>query len=209
MCAGLGTEYTCKASQGAVLALRSEAHAQTIFENIDLKQYVLRHHESWCAYVRDVLRQSVKPSAIVMVSGWVKTGPDWAAAAFRNTSSRRSVSAKTSAGGSASVDAGFEHTDSVDGPTMHRHGEKYLDAGLGNPALRARDQSVFIKRYKVRRRLGIVRAVIAGAGDHRLPPGDGRNEEDGHVERGMDLDEGTNEVCSAPFASFHQDPDHV
>ncbi|GJE97235.1 WD40 repeat domain-containing protein [Phanerochaete sordida] len=192
---GIDAEYTCKASQGAVLALKSEAHAQTIFENIDLKEYVLRHHDSWCTYVRDVLRQNVKPSAIVMVSGWVKTDPDWAAAAFSNVSSRRGASLTAGAGSSASVDAGFEQTDSVDGPEMHRHGEHYLGLGPGTPGLPARDQSVFLKRYKVRRRLGIVRTVVAGAGYHRLPRGsDGRGgDDDEHVERGMDLDEGESE----------------
>ncbi|GJE97251.1 hypothetical protein PsYK624_134670 [Phanerochaete sordida] len=99
--AGIDAEYTCRASQGAVLVLQSEAHSQTIFENTELKEDVLRHHEGWCAFARDVHHLTVKSSAIVMVSGWVKTGPDWAAAAFSNTGSRRSASVKASAGGLA------------------------------------------------------------------------------------------------------------
>ncbi|GJE97248.1 hypothetical protein PsYK624_134640 [Phanerochaete sordida] len=198
--AGIDAEYTCKASQGAVLALKSEAQEQTIFENLDLKQYVLQHHESWCTYVRDVLRLPVKPAAIVMVSGWVKTGPDWAVAAFSSSSSSTSASLKGGVGGSAGAGAGGEHTSSEDGSPMHREGEQYAAKDPEPAAPRARDQSIFIKRFKVRRRLGIVRTVVAGAGYHRLPRGDGRHggDENGHVERGMDLDEGVSEPGEVP-----------
>ncbi|GJE97264.1 WD40 repeat domain-containing protein [Phanerochaete sordida] len=188
--AGIGAEYTCTASQGAVLALKSVTDAHTVFDNTELKAYVLRNHERWCAFAHDVHHLAVKPAAIVMVSGWVKTRPDWAAAAFSNTGSRRSASVKASAGGVAGIEAGTEHTDSVEGPTMHRHGERYVNKGSEPYRALKLNQSVFIKRYKVRRRLAIVRTVVAGAGCHRLPRGD---DEDEHVERGMDLDEGGSE----------------
>ncbi|GJE97253.1 hypothetical protein PsYK624_134690 [Phanerochaete sordida] len=193
--AGIDAQYTCKASQGAVLALKSQAQEQTIYENLDLKQYVLRHHDSWCMYVRDVLRHGVKPSAVVMISGWVKTSPDWAVAAFNNTSSSSRASLKGGAGGSAGVNVGLEHACSEDGSPMHREGEHY-EAEEPNPTTpRARDQSIFIKRFKIRRRIWVVRTIVAGAGYNRLPPGDRpvEDEQNVHVDRGMSLDEGENE----------------
>ncbi|EKM58786.1 uncharacterized protein PHACADRAFT_73658, partial [Phanerochaete carnosa HHB-10118-sp] len=172
----LETSYTCKAAQGAVLVLKSEAHAERMFENRLLKKHILRNHDKWCAYVKDELFQDVNPEDIVVVSGWVKTGADWAAIAFGNASTTSSASAEGRVGGVAGVAAGGSHSRSVTGPRMERQGQNYLSgASSSQTAGGKRDHSVFVKRYKMLKRLGFLRKVVAGAGYDRLPgQGDGR-----------------------------------
>ncbi|EKM56568.1 uncharacterized protein PHACADRAFT_253776 [Phanerochaete carnosa HHB-10118-sp] len=196
--ATLGADYTCKASQGAVLELKSEAYAEAIFENLELKQYILRHHGEWHKYAKGKLHQDVKRGDIVMICGWVKTEADWAATAFSNTSTNTSISVGVQAGAVAGANAGASNTSSTTGPTMRRQGENYAKAS--GPAVKpsdtptnasevvanvpglilpepTRDQSVFVRRYKVETRLGVLKEVVAGAGYHRLPDaGDGRGD---------------------------------
>lgn len=174
--ATLSAKYTCHASHGAVLVLKSEAHAEAIFDNRALKKYIIRHHHTWHAYARDDLFQDIKLEDIVVISGWVKTEADWVVAAFSNTSTSSSGSVEAHAGGVAGFKAEGSHTTSVTGPKMHRHGERYLESASGAGLADAkRDQSVFVKRLKVRRRFVVWRKVVAGAGYHRLPePGDAR-----------------------------------
>ncbi|EKM56571.1 uncharacterized protein PHACADRAFT_66257, partial [Phanerochaete carnosa HHB-10118-sp] len=184
----LSAEYTCKAAQGAVLALKSEADAESIFDNLTLKEYILRHHDEWYAYARGILRQDVKREDIIMIIGWVKTEADWAAAAFSNTSTSSSVSVEGHAAGVTGLSMGTSHTTSVTGPMMQRQGENHV-ANAPSPAsaVPKRDQSVLVKRYMVRKWLGVLRRIVAGAGPDRLPdPGDERN---GSTEEGILADE--------------------
>ncbi|EKM56580.1 uncharacterized protein PHACADRAFT_141343 [Phanerochaete carnosa HHB-10118-sp] len=184
----LSAEYTCKAAQGAVLALKSEADAESIYDNLALKEYILRHHDEWYTYARGILRHDVKREDIVMIIGWVKTEADWAAAVFSNTSTSSSVSIEGRGGGVAGMGMGTSHTSSVTGPTMQRQGENYLANAPGPvPAVPKRDQSALVKRYKVRKWLGVVKRVVAGGGYHRLP--DGGDERGGSAEEGISAQE--------------------
>ncbi|EKM58829.1 uncharacterized protein PHACADRAFT_88060 [Phanerochaete carnosa HHB-10118-sp] len=188
--ATLSAKYTCSASQGAVLVLESEAHAESIFDNRALKKYIIRHHHTWHAYARNDLFRDIKAEDIVMISGWVKTEDDWVVAAFGNTSTSTSGSVEGRAGGVAGLKAEGSHTSSVTGAKMHRHGERYLDNASGlRPADAKRDQSVFVKRLKVRRRLLVLWKVVAGAGYDLLPYlGDARGGpgEEGTMVRGLE-----------------------
>ncbi|EKM59084.1 uncharacterized protein PHACADRAFT_249277, partial [Phanerochaete carnosa HHB-10118-sp] len=179
---GLSTEYTCKAAQGAVLALKSQAYAESIFDNLVLKKYIIRNHDKWYAYVKGVLGQDIKPEAIVVVHGWVKTEADWTAAAFSNTSTSSSVSLEGQVGGVAGLDMGTSHTSSMTGPTMQRQGEYLEDTSIPRPVETKRDQSVFVRRLKMRRRFGFLKKIVAGAGYHQLPdPGDAKGASGGGV----------------------------
>lgn len=174
--------------------LKSEAHAEAIYDNRALKKYIVRHHHTWHAYVRNDLLQDIKPEDIVVVSGWVKTEADWVVAAFSNASTSSSGPIEAHAGGAAGLKAEGSHMSSVTGPKMHRHGERYLrNASVPSSADAKRDQSIFVRRYKLRRRFIVLRKVVAGAGYHRFPdPGDGRGAsgEEGIMEREVeDIDE--------------------
>ncbi|GJE97233.1 WD40 repeat domain-containing protein [Phanerochaete sordida] len=170
---GLSAEYSCKATFGAVLELKSDPHAQTIYENTELKEYILRNHGKWRTYVTNVLKQPVRGRDLVMISGWVKTEANWAAAAFASTHVSSSVSLSGQAGGVASVSTGASRATSMTGPTMHRHGEAFLEGSADTTLQHATDQCVFVKRYKVRHRMAFLRRIVAGAGNHQLPRSSG------------------------------------
>ncbi|EKM58791.1 uncharacterized protein PHACADRAFT_88495 [Phanerochaete carnosa HHB-10118-sp] len=168
--AALTANYTCKAAQGAILALKSEAHAETVFENAVLENYIARHHDGWYAYAKDVLGHRFKQESLIVVRGWVKTEADWAVAAFSNASTSVSASVEGNAGGVAGAGIGGSHSRSVTGPRVQRQGRDYLaDASRPRPAEPIRDQCVLVKRYMLRKRLVILKKIVAGADYHRLP----------------------------------------
>ena len=154
-----------------MLVLNSEARAETIFQNRLLKKYILRNHNRWYRYARETLGQDIKPEDLIVVSGWVKTDADWAAVAFSNTSTSYSASVEGHAAGVIGLELSHSRASSVAGPKRHRQGQNYsLKSLSSSPADSAHDQCAFLKRSMVRRRLGIVRKVVAGAGYYQ-PPG--------------------------------------
>ncbi|EKM58887.1 uncharacterized protein PHACADRAFT_248999, partial [Phanerochaete carnosa HHB-10118-sp] len=190
---GLSASYTCKEERGAVLALKSDAHAETIYKNQIFKKYIFRNIRAWHAYAKDVLGLDIKQEDLVVVSGWVKTTADWAETAFSNTSTRSSGSLEGHVGGVARVEVGGSYTSSVMGPKMHRHAEHYSSKTFGSHSAEfRRDQCIFLKYYKVLRRLLLPPKLVAGAGYHRLPDlGDGRGASKGEgvaLEELEDLD---------------------
>ncbi|EKM58806.1 uncharacterized protein PHACADRAFT_86413 [Phanerochaete carnosa HHB-10118-sp] len=169
MSLALTAAYKCKSTQSAVLALKSEAHAETLFENQVLENYIVRNHDTWYTYATGVLGHRLKQENLVVICGWVKTEADWAAAAFSNISSSSHVSVEGNAGGVAGMELGGSHSKSVTGPRMQRQGRHYLpDASHPCPVEPTRDQCMFVKRYGVRKRLWIFKKIVASADYHQL-----------------------------------------
>ncbi|EKM58865.1 uncharacterized protein PHACADRAFT_136001 [Phanerochaete carnosa HHB-10118-sp] len=156
----------CKEVQGALLDLKSEAYAESLYENPRIMAYMARQHDSWYTFART--DHLVEPEDIVFVSGWVKTPANWATAAFRDTSKTREVSLKGQIWQFVGLKLSASTTKEYSGPPMHRQGSKYPKRAGRNST---RDQCVFVKRIKIKKRLGIVRVLIAGAGHDKLPPG--------------------------------------
>ena len=102
---------------------------------------------------------------VVLISGWVKAPADWAAAAFSNTHRKYELSLKGQVGRLLGMQLSGSRARTHSGPEMQRHGAKYPKTA-GRSA--TKDQCVFIKRYMVRKRLGIVRELVAGAGYDEL-----------------------------------------
>ncbi|EKM58906.1 uncharacterized protein PHACADRAFT_191217 [Phanerochaete carnosa HHB-10118-sp] len=175
--------YTCKAAQGAILSLKSEAHVETVLElgNGILENYIAQHHN-------------------------VKTEADWAVAAFCNVSTSSSASVEDDARSIAEVRVGWSQSRSVTGPRMQRHGQYYLpDASLLRPAEPTRDQCVLLKRCKLRKRLGILK-IFVGAGHRRHPDvgkGRGGSGDEGLVPR----EEGLNDANMPEFEGESEIPD--
>ncbi|EKM51448.1 uncharacterized protein PHACADRAFT_102964 [Phanerochaete carnosa HHB-10118-sp] len=162
----LDASYTCRATQGAVLILKSEAHAEKILRNRLLKKYIVRHCDRWYAYARNEIYQDIKQEDIVVVSGWVKTTADWATVAFSNTSTSSSASLEGRVGGIAGAAVGGSHSRSMTGPRMERQASNFP------PAEAKRDQCVLLRRYKIRKRLVFLKKVVGGAGYDQLPSPD-------------------------------------
>ncbi|EKM50226.1 uncharacterized protein PHACADRAFT_105903 [Phanerochaete carnosa HHB-10118-sp] len=191
--ATLSANYTCKAAQGAVLVLQSEAHTESLFENHLLHTYIARNYDKWYAYAKDDLGQAIQQESIIVIRGWVKTTSDWAAVAFRNTTTTTKFSLKGRVGNAVGAEMGGSRTSSVRGPRMQRQGKNYSAKASGLPVPEAkRNQCPFLKRYKLRRRPGFPWKVIASAGYHVLPDsGDARGTSgmEGVVAWDQDLDE--------------------
>ncbi|GJE94313.1 WD40 repeat domain-containing protein [Phanerochaete sordida] len=165
--------YTCKDTQGGLLVLQSEAEYASVFAVAHLKTYVAKHHESWLMYARS-LGCEVSEEDVFLVGGWVKTSADWKATAFSNHATKKSLSLKGAVSGMLGL--GFHGSDSRSdyGAKSHRQGTKYRNNNDKPPQNDlSKDQAVFLKRYKVKRRLGVLKTIVAGAGYDQLPRGGG------------------------------------
>lgn len=170
--------------QGALLVLQSHATAETIFESADLKRHMVRQHEHWCAFVRDTVRVDVRPEEIVLVSGWAKSSADWAAAVFSNTSTRHEASLQAQIGRFVGLELFHSRARTLSGPRVPRQGSKYPRRADTDEVL-SQDQCMFVKRYRLKKRLGVLHHIVAGAG-YDEPPVD---REGGHDEGGAVTDE--------------------
>ncbi|GJE94291.1 WD40 repeat domain-containing protein [Phanerochaete sordida] len=166
--AALSASYACREVQGALLVLKSRAYAESLYDNNALEEYMIREHDNWYTYAKEKLRHRVDQEDIVLVSGWIKAPDDWATAAFSTLSSRNQLAVKGRIAQLFGLSLSRSRHKSYSGPPMERSGERYpKEAGSNAP----KDQCVFVKRYKIKKRLGIVRIMVAGAGSHNLPSG--------------------------------------
>ncbi|GJE94300.1 WD40 repeat domain-containing protein [Phanerochaete sordida] len=174
--ASLSASYSCKEVHGALLVLKSKAYAESLYSNRTLESYMIRQHDTWYTYAKDQIGHRVEQKDIVLVSGWVKAPADWAAAVFSSkTSSSSQLSLKGKLGQIFGVKLSRSHKKSYTGPPMERSGAKYPKKAANNAS---RDQCVFVKRYKMKTRLRIVRVITAGAGYGSLPGRDADSDED-------------------------------
>ncbi|GJE94286.1 WD40 repeat domain-containing protein [Phanerochaete sordida] len=174
--AGLSAGYTCKEAGGALLVLQSEASSESVFESRRLKEYMYRQHAAWSHYVRETLGHEVKEEDIVLVGGWVKTSADWAAMAFSNLVTKHYASVKGKAVGLFGLELFGTRAKDQAGPPALRQGTAYSENPGNQPANADRDQSVFLRRYKIKRRLVVLKTIVASAGYDRLPRGDDEGE---------------------------------
>ena len=161
--------YTCKESQGAVLVLNRPAHLEAILKSVTLREYIRRHHGEWYNYARNVLDQDISREDVTLVSGCIKTSPDWKVVAFMRSTIGYHASLGAHALGGAGVELSAARSLESSPPTMHREGSLYssrapsdstdLDEADG-------DQCMFLQRYKIKWR-GL--QIVAGAGYHELP----------------------------------------
>ncbi|GJE94290.1 WD40 repeat domain-containing protein [Phanerochaete sordida] len=168
--AGLSGGYSCREVHGALLVLKSHADAESLYDNRELEDYIIREHHKWHAYAIDDVGHRVKPEDIVLVSGWIKAPADWATAAFSNTSSTESLSVTSQIGQFFGFGLSGKHHKAYSGPRMERRGVMYPKVADRNAP---RDQCLFVKRYKIKRRARVVRVLQAGAGYDSPPSGRG------------------------------------
>ncbi|GJE99331.1 WD40 repeat domain-containing protein [Phanerochaete sordida] len=176
--AGIDAKYSFTGTQGAALTMQSAADFEGIVPSLFIKRYILRNHERWCTYARDVRHLDIKPKDIVVVSGCTKTAPDWSITVF-------GLSRKTTAGVSLGASAGpaaaevrGSHTVSVTSSSIHRQGPGPPPGPTKSRRRTAvadvqKSHCVGIRRLKIRTRFLTMPKIVAGAGYHQLPgPGD-------------------------------------
>ncbi|EKM58764.1 uncharacterized protein PHACADRAFT_72830, partial [Phanerochaete carnosa HHB-10118-sp] len=175
---GVDAGFTCQLSQGAVLILNSEAKKEAIRDNYRIRDYVLRHHGTWCNYVRDDRdgpRLVVSPENIILVRGWVKTSANWKATTFCNSKTRVHGSVDVEAGSYVSAGGDYSKSRSVSGLKLSRKGTAFASSTQVED-IGSENQCVFLSRYMMKYRLGLFPKLRAAAGYHQLPDDrDGRS----------------------------------
>ncbi|GJE99615.1 WD40 repeat domain-containing protein [Phanerochaete sordida] len=167
----LKADYTCHEAQGAALTLQSAASAEGMLPSTVLKEYILQQVEKWHAYVTQVLCIDIKLEDVVVVIGWIKTMPDWAATVFGfDKHTGGSVSLGANAAGAAGAEASWSGSTSVKTSSILRHGPLYSSHTSRPPVADVHpNQCVFIKRLSVKKRSILPKWIVGGAGFHRLP----------------------------------------
>ena len=136
---------------------------------------MLRQHERWFTYVRDDIGHDIRPEEVVLISGWAKTSADWATTAFSNSTTSHYVSLQGQVGKFIGLELFRSRSRAQSGLRMHRQGLKYPRAE-GTPLVKlARDQCIFVMRYKVKRRFKLLKKIVAGAGYNSSSSGGGRD----------------------------------
>ena len=215
MSAHVGVEYTCNEAQGAALELKSPSRSEAIYKDLRLKPYILKDHERWQAYIRDVVHHSVASKDIWLVSGWTKTFPDWKATAFSNLHARHQTQLGVQAGGAAGADAHYGQSTAVSGPHLRRQGPLYSDTSTSastSSTEREMSHCAFVKSYRMKKRFGLFPELVAGAGPYE-PPGSEDRRSAGYgegVEAGdrgsFEADEDTFLVFAEQWVSCTEDP---
>ena len=212
--ASSGADHKFSIDLGAVLVLGSPGWSNVAYARGPLKEYMLRHYDSWVTYMNDTLGHDIKEGELSLIIGSVKTDADWTLAAYSNIHTKTSMSLEVQGANIVSAKGHISQAKSVTGLQMRREGDLYHKTSpeaasskrdTSSPAIpttsaaastfspatahTAKDdnQCISLIRLKVRRRLGIVRKVVAGAGYHQLPRRDG--EKGGAEGDGVGMDE--------------------
>lgn len=161
MQAGLAFGYECREDQGAMIRLKHEVTRQAIFDNDHIRDYILRHHDTWCKFIIDDLRLHVEPDRIIFVSGWTKTASDWTATAFMSTTSGFHASIESGVGGMGGMSVEYSKRHSSTSLKISRRGSRNKDE---TDEERGRfDQCIFLRRYMVKKKFRLLSKIEAAA----------------------------------------------
>ena len=126
-----------------------------------------RHHREWYDHARNILDQEITREAIILVTGWSKTSPDWKAVAFTRSDTSYNASLGANALGVVGAEVRGTRSLELEPPTIHREGALYSRASSSptDAGESSEDQCVFVKRLMAKWR-GL--RIVAGAGYHQL-----------------------------------------
>ncbi|EKM58844.1 uncharacterized protein PHACADRAFT_248941 [Phanerochaete carnosa HHB-10118-sp] len=88
--------------------------------------------------------------------------------AFSNLTTKRHAALQGKAGPFAGFRILGSRTRVQSGPKIHRQGLRYPRSTNEPPAELERNQSIFVRRYKIKRRFMVLKTIVAGAGYHQL-----------------------------------------
>ena len=155
-------EYTCTQDQGAVLTLQNAGVKRASITQQLFMRYAAKNYHSWLRCIAD-MPSGVRP---VLVSGWVKTTPDWMAATFTSSRQRRTLTVDR---------ASLTSVAAVEGPVLSRTG---LYARTDRPLDSKADQCIFVTCCYVKFRLGKkLSSFFMRAGAGPQDPSNGRGED--------------------------------
>ena len=160
--------YACRADQGALLVLKSQARKEYMIDNKYIRNYILRHHDAWCNYAQDVLGLLVEPSQIIFINGWVKTSADWMATVFTSSDTALHASATGSVANAGGLSLNYSRERSDSGPRVTRHGTAFHSGNISTSSASDGTQCVFLRRYIVKKRMWLPSKIQAAAGPPKL-----------------------------------------
>ena len=186
--------------QGAALVSRYRTYREDIQRAGTFEKYVKEHHASWVAFARETGHGSgINP---VLVTGVDRTR-DFAMMSYSSNNDDLRSEFTTSVSGVDSASPwgtwqtmGFVFTNCGPQlccpPSSTQITESTLD-GDNNTETGSDwyNQSVFVRYYTVRKRLGIPKVIKAGAGPHDLGPGSRRDGNNGEGEKSSTTDVGS------------------
>ncbi|KAI0754014.1 hypothetical protein C8Q80DRAFT_1116867 [Daedaleopsis nitida] len=182
--------FKCADEQGAMLVLKHDATRDDLHPSKDLKQYIIRNHDSWFRFAQDVFRLDLPQHRIIFISGSVKTA-EWALAAVTHCTREGEIAFSGAFAPAAKAAFSVGGVQEVSMSVEQRCGPKRLPAdstsksesvrderedlantnisdGQGDAsavsALKA-DQCVFVHYYKLKRRHVLGPKVIRAASE--------------------------------------------
>lgn len=169
---GVTLSFTCNEEHGAILNLKSPAHALTLFDTKQIRNYIWKNYEHWAHYTSETLGLE-GIDKIIFVRGWVKTSPDWTVTAFTSHGSKWTASFDAQGGAVATVGVGIEFSNrqTTEGPVVTRFGEDsggITNKGKGRATMPGENQCMFLKYYSVKTRRFWLSKIEASAGPNRL-----------------------------------------
>lgn len=142
--------FNCQGTKGAIAVLGGCGRQERILRNRTFYDYIRRYHSSWCAFAESK-GHMLQPSAIVLVSGYVKTS-EWALATINNYQRSHSLSFSASVGAYASAKFRYSADRDVQMSMEQRCGPRRINFQSTEGHL-PMNQCLFLRYYKIKNRL--------------------------------------------------------
>jgi len=176
--------------KGAALITKRPTHREDIERERTFKTYVKQHYDSWVDFARELGHgDNIRP---ILVTG-VDLTREFATVAYSDNQTRMECEFSAAVPGIASTSvsvSGSWHTQGLVHTNCGPHPTRRSRSSSESPALESEipdgyNQCVFLRYYKIRRRVFIPTALKAGAGPHQLP--EGNHEDDNSDEEGLQV----------------------
>lgn len=136
-----------------------------VLRNRAFEEYVHENHRSWYDFATS-LGHALEPEDLILVFGWMKTS-EWALAACTNYGRMHEISFDSQIGSMASAQFGVTLSHDVDMSVDQRCGPLSKSRGTSSAAeCLPHDQCLFLRYYKLKRRLFRGVKVVAAAKPH-------------------------------------------
>lgn len=157
-----------------MLRLCSMADKQFFIPCSDVKDFIKRNYDLWHQYAVGEGFIPEKDIVIAFINGHVRTSGDWEVAAFQNRGSMYAMGVEAQAPGVGGVVASASTEHHIRSPVGHRSGPLIASSSIeqaGGPessttsdSRLAKDQTVFLKYYRVKRIIFGIKRILAAAG---------------------------------------------
>ena len=151
----VGFEFASASNEGAILVLPEGADRHDLRNHLIFEEEALKNGKSWYEFaLRRLGRMMISSDSLYLITGCHKTS-SWSLAAFRQPSSNFNFNAQFTAGPIVNGNIDAAYSWQMTSAIPHRIGPQPYDATQKN-------QTVFIRGYKVAVRKGTFCALLRG-----------------------------------------------